>query len=908
MEEFQEIVFLSRRLDEEDTNSTSSYNDAEVLRNTFTVYGSVLAVVFLLFCCVRLKFPRAYTIRNWVEDLQTPLASDQYKFFSWMWKLFIITDDEFLQECGMDALCFIRVLHMGYKLALMGVFNAIWLMPLYSTSDESNETADITDGVVKVTISNVPAGSARLIGTALASYFVFGYVMYLILDEFEWFIEMRHKFLMKPMARNYAVYVRHIPLEYRSNQGLRDFFRQCFAHETVLQAHIRMKTPHLASKVSQREAVISKLEHAIAQENFTGVTPTHSTNLAASLVPGVDHTVNSIEAYTDELVELNKDISERIDALRAKMMTKSIMYDVEKQSVANYNRSVMSHVDALHGVPDGASTTDDPLRPQNDTDVNDSSHSASIKDVSGKVFAGGIKGVKKITTSATGAVGNVAASAVSILKTEEDGEFYESGFVVFSKLGTQTAALQLLHHSTPFAVEAMEAPEPDDIFWLNVGRTHKDLQLGKLFSLAATAGLCLLWTIPMSFFASLSSVDALREELKFMNKLFDKAPWLVPIFEQLAPLLVVLFNALLPIILEIFSMLEGPVSGSVVGASLFTKLAAFMIIQTFFVSAISGGVLQAISKIIEDPTSVIDLLATSLPTQSTYFIQIVFVSTVVGTGLEMLRLIPFAKALLRKCIGPRLTKKERQKTFLCLRPLADPQEFEHADYLSNLVLYFMVILVYAVIAPLVSFIVAFCMLFMGAVMRHQFVYIYPTTPDSGGQMWMNFVHILCSCMLIAEITIAGLLGLKKATIATPLMIPLIIISFLFTAYIRQKHFRTAENLPSRDALKQDLKNGDDFDLSFVHDAYLQPELHDKELFPDVSDERAQQLGLYDTESPQSYGCDDEKDREESEHAEQLETEVTGTSEESDLHTASGTLSPSETASFLNEASFGGRFR
>ena len=58
-------------------------------------------------------------------------------------------------------------------------------------------------------------------------------------------------------------------------------------------------------------------------------------------------------------------------------------------------------------------------------------------------------------------------------------------------------------------------------------------------------------------------------------------------------------------------MFEGPVSGSVVEASLFVKLSAFMIIQTFFVSAISGGLMEEISGILNDPLSTIDLLATS---------------------------------------------------------------------------------------------------------------------------------------------------------------------------------------------------------------------------------------------------------------------------------------------------------
>jgi hypothetical protein len=45
-------------------------SDSSVLRTTFTVYGSVLLLCFLLFCYVRQRYPRAYTIRDWAEDIK----------------------------------------------------------------------------------------------------------------------------------------------------------------------------------------------------------------------------------------------------------------------------------------------------------------------------------------------------------------------------------------------------------------------------------------------------------------------------------------------------------------------------------------------------------------------------------------------------------------------------------------------------------------------------------------------------------------------------------------------------------------------------------------------------------------------------------------------------------------------
>lgn len=90
------------------------------------------------------------------------------------------------------------------------------------------------------------------------------------------------------------------------------------------------------------------------------------------------------------------------------------------------------------------------------------------------------------------------------------------------------------------------------------------------------------------------------------------------------------------------------------------------------------------------------------------------------------------------------------------------------------VLFFMIFLVYATIAPLASYILGLCFLVMGGLFRHQFIYIYKPHPDSGGYLYLAFIRTLTTCMIIAEVTITGLLALKKSPAATPLMVPLLV--------------------------------------------------------------------------------------------------------------------------------------
>jgi hypothetical protein len=119
------------------------------------------------------------------------------------------------------------------------------------------------------------------------------------------------------------------------------------------------------------------------------------------------------------------------------------------------------------------------------------------------------------------------------------------------------------------------------------------------------------------------------------------------------------------------------------------------LVQTFFISAISGSITAQLTNILNEPKKTIDFLANALPAQSTYFLQILLVAMAVNMGTEMLRVQPLGLAFARKFVGPRLTETERKKRWRFLAPLEDPWEFEHAKILGTVVLYFMVFLVYA---------------------------------------------------------------------------------------------------------------------------------------------------------------------------------------------------------------------
>lgn len=139
---------------------------------------------------------------------------------------------------------------------------------------------------------------------------------------------------------------------------------------------------------------------------------------------------------------------------------------------------------------------------------------------------------------------NLVGAAVTLVSGSEDGAPHNAGFLSFRTLSTTNAARQMVHNGTPFSMKVVPAPDPDDVFWMNVGRSHQDLQVGRLLSMGATTLMCFFWTIPMAFFSSLSSVEGLKEQFGWIEDAIEFMPILEPILQQLAPFLVIAFNSL----------------------------------------------------------------------------------------------------------------------------------------------------------------------------------------------------------------------------------------------------------------------------------------------------------------------------------------------------------------------------
>jgi Calcium-dependent channel, 7TM region, putative phosphate len=245
------------------------------------------------------------------------------------------------------------------------------------------------------------------------------------------------------------------------------------------------------------------------------------------------------------------------------------------------------------------------------------------------------------------------------------------------------------------------------------------------------------------------------------------------------------------------------------------------LVQTFFISAISGSVFAQLSNMLNNPDYFIDFLANALPAQSTYFLQLLVVSLALTMGSEMLRAYPLLLALGRKFVGPNLTEEERTKRWSFLTPLEDPYEFDHAKASGGVILYFMVYFVYACLAPISSFFLLAMFILMESGYRYQFFHNYPCKVDSGGKYWEGFFQLLQGCMIVAQLTLIGFLLLKQSFYTVPFMTPLLVFSSGFFHFLNTHQLPVVKFLPTGQCVQVDQLYRL-HDHSFVKGRYMQP--------------------------------------------------------------------------------------
>ncbi|CAM9545889.1 unnamed protein product, partial [Phaeothamnion confervicola] len=195
-------------------------------------------------------------------------------------------------------------------------------------------------------------------------------------------------------------------------------------------------------------------------------------------------------------------------------------------------------------------------------------------------------------------------------------------------------------------------------------------------------------------------------------------------------------------------------------------------VANLFLLIIGGSFISQISDVIDDPMSIATLLAEAIPGKAVFFVNLAITATCTGLMLELSQLVA---VIVKIYVMPKI-KKPGMYTQRQLDASLTPGALKWGWIYPAIIFQFLVALVYAAITPMMLCFSAvyFCTAY--SVFRHNTLYIYAQGNEGGGAIFYPLYSILMSCLYIAEFVFLAYLGLKQASVASPLMIPVIIIT------------------------------------------------------------------------------------------------------------------------------------
>ncbi|GAB5589136.1 hypothetical protein Unana1_04036 [Umbelopsis nana] len=207
-----------------------------------------------------------------------------------------------------------------------------------------------------------------------------------------------------------------------------------------------------------------------------------------------------------------------------------------------------------------------------------------------------------------------------------------------------------------------------------------------------------------------------------------------------------------------YSQLEDCVLRRYYHFAIFNVLIVFLLGTTF---------LTTILNVLYTPTSIIQLLAESLPQGANFFLNfILFNSCSHAMELAQLGTQLFGRiCILLPFVSP--TPRVFQR-------LSSPWSFPYYYYYPNHILIFVIVLTYSIIQPLI---LLFGLLYYSialVVFKHQFAYAYVRRYEANGLFYRRMVRYTTDGLLIFQLTMVGLLYLKKAIPSATLVVPLVI--------------------------------------------------------------------------------------------------------------------------------------
>ncbi|KXX72840.1 Uncharacterized protein RSN1 [Madurella mycetomatis] len=244
----------------EDPDAPAEPASLSGMLSTLAPVAVVSGIYIAIFLILRRSQRRYYAPRTYLGSLKESERSPPLPtgFLDWVWSFWKIPDIYALQHQSLDAYLYLRYLRMTLVLCFVGCC-ITWpiLFPVNATGGGGQVQLDIlTYGNI-----NQETQNNRYYAHAFVAWLYFGFVMYLIMRECIFYINLRQAFLLSPFyadrISSRTVLFTSVPEPYLNEASLRKVFGN-----SVKNIWITSDTDEVDKLVEERDKAAMRLEKA----------------------------------------------------------------------------------------------------------------------------------------------------------------------------------------------------------------------------------------------------------------------------------------------------------------------------------------------------------------------------------------------------------------------------------------------------------------------------------------------------------------------------------------------------------------------------------------------------------------------------------------------------------------------
>ena len=345
-------------------------------------------------------------------------------------------------------------------------------------------------------------------------------------------------------------------------------------------------------------------------------------------------------------------------------------------------------------------------------------------------------------------------------------------FVAFRDQAAAHRAFQMIGFAPKIPVEdRFLAVQPKEVLWKNLA-LPVPLRLSKAsLGLAFVIAFTILFSIPVGIIGTLSNAKELADRVSWLSWLNDLPPWVLGLLTGLVPpYLTSWFVSYVPKLFRKIAKWSG--EPTIPQAELKTQAwyFVFQVFQVFLVTTFSSGAAAVATKIIKNPEEAPDLLASSLPKASNFYLTYFILQGIASSTDTLLNYSDLFEYLFYEAYWDK-TPREHFSTY------AQMKGTPWASWYPKFTNFLVIAIVYSCIAPLVLGFATVGLFIYYLAYRYQLLYVCQAKVDTKGEAYKRALQQMPTGIYLAELCLIGLFGARKAYVQSTLMI----LTLIFTA-------------------------------------------------------------------------------------------------------------------------------